>query len=140
MPPIIRGHFFCGQRLVDQLIKDMDRSRKVAVTWVSIDLDVLDKLQSHFTGELLRSCVGLHTADILVHITLILPCRFGTLSQLVLFSGQLILLCLILFKQADTHLFGNFACHLILVDTLDKTIKLIDTLCNIVKSLFIRLS
>lgn len=71
----------------------MDRSRKVAVTWVSIDLDVLNKLQSHFTGELLRSCVGLHTADILVHITLVLPCRFGTLSQLVLFGGQLILLC-----------------------------------------------
>jgi len=131
-PRSFEGISFVGQRLVDQLIKDMDRSRKVAVTWVSIDLDVLDKLQSHFTGELLRSCVGLHTADILVHITLVLPCRFGTLSQLVLFSGQLILLCLILFKQADTHLFGNFACHLILVDALDKTVKLVDTLHNIV--------
>lgn len=131
-PRSFEGISFVGQRLVDQLIKDMDRSRKVAVTWVSIDLDVLDKLQSHFTGELLCSCVGLHTADILVHITLVLPCRFGTLSQLVLFGGQLILLCLILFKQADTHLFGNFACHLILVDALDKTVKLVDTLHNIV--------
>ena len=137
-PRSFEGISFIGQWLVYQLVKDVDRSRKVAVSWVSIDLDVLDKLQCHLTGELLRSCVAFHTADILVNITLVLPCCFGTLSQLVLFSGQLILFSLILFKKSDTYLFGNFACDLIFIHALNKPIKLIDTLHYIVLPFLVR--
>ena len=137
-PRSFEGISFIGQRLVNQLVKNVDRSRKIAVSWVSIDLDVLDKLQCHLTGELLRSCVAFHTADILVNVTLVLPCCFGTLFQLVLFSGQLIFFSLILFKKSDTYLFGYFACDLIFIHALNKPVKFIDTLHYIVLPFLIR--
>ena len=81
---------FVRQRLVYELVKDLNGSRCFVLAGVCIDLDILDQCQSHFTGKHLSSCVGLHSADIFVHITLVLIFGIGTLAKLLILYGQVI--------------------------------------------------
>lgn len=102
----------------------MNGSLQIMVSWVCIDLDILDKVKSHFTGKLRSSCISFHMADIFVYITLVLPCYLGTLFKLIVFDRQLVFLCLILFKKSDAYLFVNLTCYLVLIHALYKTVKL----------------
>lgn len=88
----------------------MNGSLQITVSWVCIDLDILDKVKSHFTGKLRSSFISFHMADIFVYITLVLPCDLGTLFKLSVFDQQLVFLCLILFKKPDAYLFEMLPC------------------------------
>ena len=86
---------FVRQRLVYELVKDLNGSRCFVLAGVCIDLDILDQCQSHFTGKCLCPCIGLHSADIFVYITLVLIFRIGALAKLLILDGQVILFLLI---------------------------------------------
>lgn len=116
---------FVGQRFVYELVKDLNGSRCFVLAWVCIDLDILNQRESHFTGEFLCSCIGLHTADIFVNILFVLRCIIGTLHKLVTLCPQSVLFGLIITEESGTYL--------VLIHALNQTVRLSDVLFNIVK-------
>ena len=59
---------FVCKRLIEEFVVDMDSPRCVVVSWIIINGDVLYQFKSHFTGELVKSCILFQTADKLVNI------------------------------------------------------------------------
>ena len=139
MPRLFEGIMFVRQRLVYELVKDLNGSRCFVLAGVCIDLDILDQRQSHFTGKCLCPCIGLHSADILIHITLVLIFGIGTLAKFLIFSGQVILFLLIFTEESGTYLVGDKPCDLVLIHAPDQAVKLFDAVINIPKSFLCRI-
>ena len=106
---------FIRQRFVYELVKDLNGSRRFLLAWVSIDFNILDQGESHFTGKHLCTCIRLHTADILINITLVLTFIIGTLHKLLTLSGQTVLFGLIITEESGAHLVGNKPRNLVLI-------------------------
>jgi len=107
----------------------------LALALIPVHSYIFKQIHCHLSCELIRTCIGLQTADILVHIGFVLLHRLRAFQQLVKLRLQGFLFLLIVCKKFSTGLFGHIAKHPIFIELADQFAQIINTLFKLMLTL-----
>lgn len=115
-------------RLIKELIIDVNVPLRLAVRGMFVYCDIFDQFQTHLTGKLLNISILFDTLNELVYIFGILLFSIEPCCQLCLFLLQCFQFSLILTEQDTAGSLRDLTEVLVLIHGLDQTLQLRDTL------------